>query len=76
MFVYTIGDVFGIICLAVVLLTVLVSAVSKYIKQSMCKHEHYFETMACDAVCRDCGKNLGFIGNVQKERSSGKNEWK
>lgn len=26
-----------------------------------CKHLRVRETMACDAVCRDCGKNLGFI---------------
>ncbi len=26
-----------------------------------CPHLHVRETMACDAVCTDCGKNLGFI---------------
>ena len=28
-----------------------------------CNHFRVLETMACDAVCRDCGRNLGFIGN-------------
>jgi hypothetical protein len=28
-----------------------------------CKHLHVRETMACDAVCLGCGKNLGFIQN-------------
>ncbi len=28
-----------------------------------CKHLRVRETMACDAVCRDCGRNLGFIQN-------------
>lgn len=26
-----------------------------------CKHLRVRETMACDAICRSCGKNLGFI---------------
>lgn len=26
-----------------------------------CEHLRVRETMACDAVCRDCGENLGFI---------------
>lgn len=28
-----------------------------------CQHLHVRETMACDAICRDCGENLGFIQN-------------
>lgn len=24
------------------------------------------ETQACDAICRKCGKNLGFIGSIKK----------
>lgn len=31
-------------------------------RQSRCKHPRYFETGSCNAVCSDCGKNLGFIG--------------
>ena len=30
-------------------------------KSQPCKHLRVRETMACDAVCRDCGRNLGFI---------------
>jgi len=26
-----------------------------------CEHLRVRENMACDALCRDCGKNLGFI---------------
>jgi len=37
------------------------------IKQARCKHDGgYNETRACDAICRKCGKNLGFIGNYRK----------
>lgn len=42
------------------------------IKQMRCKHEHIFEDgLNCDAICRDCGKNLGFIG-TWRERSTPK----
>lgn len=30
--------------------------------QPKCKHLRVRESMACDAWCRNCGKNLGFIG--------------
>ena len=32
------------------------------IKQYKCKHERVFETRACDAICSECNKNLGFMG--------------
>lgn len=32
-------------------------------RETPCKHLRVRETMACDAVCRDCGRNLGFIKN-------------
>ena len=41
------------------------------IKQSRCKHEKYRENMKCDAICSECGKNLGFIGNVRKQKTTG-----
>ncbi len=33
------------------------------LKQRRCPHERVNETQACDAICRECGKNLGFIQN-------------
>lgn len=30
-------------------------------KKEKCKHLSVRELMSCDAVCRDCDKNLGFI---------------
>lgn len=40
-------------------------------KEWRCKHaEHDFrENMACDAICCNCGKNLGFIGRIREQRS-------
>jgi len=28
-----------------------------------CQHLHVRETMACEAICLECGRNLGFIQN-------------
>jgi len=36
-------------------------------QQMRCKHKRYFETTKCDAICIDCGKNLGFIGNLRRK---------
>lgn len=35
------------------------------LRQSRCKHPYFRETSACDAICRACGKNLGFIDDVR-----------
>lgn len=40
-------------------------AVPRIIKQSRCKYLRYRETAACDAICNDCGRNLGFIGDLK-----------
>jgi hypothetical protein len=62
-FVITFGDVFGLIALAVFLLVFVFVYGKQAWKQSRCKHDGGVnETMACDAICRQCGKNLGFIG--------------
>lgn len=39
-------------------------------KQWRCSHESFRETSACDAICNNCGKNLGFIGTVRERRAS------
>jgi len=36
-----------------------------------CKHERYRETMACDAICMKCGKDLGFIQDVRETNPHG-----
>lgn len=37
-------------------------------KQRRCKHTSgVHETRACDAICKDCGKNLGFIGTDENK---------
>jgi len=38
------------------------------VKQWLCEHTEYFEDRKCDAICRNCGKNLGFIGAVRGDK--------
>jgi hypothetical protein len=46
------------------------------IQQARCKHDKGVrETSACDAICKECGKNLGFIGTWRAGREqAGKQE--
>jgi hypothetical protein len=67
--VWTISD---IIDLTVGILLVLFYAainIALLFKQKNCKHEKFNETSSCDAICQSCGKNLGFIGNVRRDKS-------
>ncbi len=58
---------FLIVVLAIAIIAVLIS-VPRLIRQSRCKHLHYHETSACNAICYDCGKNLGFIGLIRDKK--------
>lgn len=39
-----------------------------FLKELFCKHEKYYENMACHGICRNCGKDLGFIGNLRDKK--------
>jgi hypothetical protein len=66
-FVWTLGDVIGCIALALTLLIFGSFALMNMYEQWKCKHDGGVnETQACDAICKKCGKNLGFIGNYRK----------
>lgn len=42
------------------------------IRRGRCKHTNgVHETSACDAICNDCGKNLGFIGRWREQGKKG-----
>lgn len=65
---------FAVVVIAIMAYVIL----PELIKQALCKHHSGIrETMACDAVCRKCGKNLGFIGtwreNNQRPNNTTKN---
>lgn len=55
----------------VTLLCNLIEAFPTWRRQAKCDHKKhsYRETMACDAICRGCGANLGFIGTVREQRT-------
>jgi len=67
-FVWTFGDVVGLFICSVLVLVVAINSLSQWVKQLRCKHDGgVHETMACDAICNKCGKNLGFIGSWRKK---------
>ncbi len=73
-FVITFGDVLGLIALAIFLLVVGCFYIKQAWKQSRCKHdEGVNETMACQAICQKCLKNLGFIGKWREAKLKEKN---
>jgi hypothetical protein len=55
----------GFMIAIVIAVSALLINIPRFWRQSRCKHLHYFETSKCDAICRDCRKNLGFIGYVR-----------
>jgi hypothetical protein len=65
MFIYNIGDVISLVIIVFFVLALLIVSIRTHLEQSKCKHEKYFETSSCNAICIKCGKNLGFIGNLR-----------
>jgi hypothetical protein len=66
---WAIGDAaIGLLLLAILGIAALMISAPRWIKQQRCQHQHYRETSACDAICNDCGKNLGFIGRIRDAR--------
>jgi hypothetical protein len=69
MFIYTIGDLLTLLVIISTIATAIVIGVIQWYKESRCKHDGgYNETQACEAICRQCGKNLGFIGNWRNKK--------
>ena len=69
MFIYTIGDILTLVVIALTIATIIVVGFIQWYKQFRCKHDGgYNETQACDAICRRCGKNLGFIGKLRDKK--------
>ena len=70
MFIFTIGDLIGIFVLGLMVLILTAVKVSDWIKQYRCDHKTVFESHGCDAICSDCRKNLGFIGQYRGHNRS------
>ena len=57
------------------LVTVFASSIPSMLRQARCKHINYSETRSCDAICTECGANLGFakpIGLLGTRRQQAK----
>lgn len=66
-FVVTLQDIIGLGLFAILFVVFGFMFIKTWIKQSLCKHNGSVgENMACEAICRKCGKNLGFIGSYKK----------
>lgn len=60
---WALGDLaVGAVVLAVVFIPFVVVGIKQARRQSRCSHDRFYETGACDAICSNCGRNLGFIG--------------
>ena len=68
MFIFTIETILTMALVVIFILLKSYWALKDYIKKRKCDHSGYRETMACDAVCTKCSKNLGFIGTVRDKR--------
>lgn len=69
MFIWTIWDALWAIGLLLFALVMLFFWIGSAFNEWKCKHQSgVTETSACDAICVQCGKNLGFIG-TWRERS-------
>jgi Zn finger protein HypA/HybF involved in hydrogenase expression len=69
MFVWTISDMLGLVAVTITFIIWTALLLCKKIRESRCKHNRAVsETQACDAICQDCGKNLGFIGTWREQQ--------
>jgi hypothetical protein len=60
---YAADAIVALAILVVVVVSGLLFILPGLVRQMRCKHDRgVHETWACDAICRECGKNLGFIG--------------
>lgn len=58
-------DIIGFAIFALIGVVVVYVLCWQALKQYRCKHKNYFENRACNAICCDCGKDLGFIGSLR-----------
>ena len=62
-------DIISVIALLIMLVIYVPLVYSAHIRQKKCSHDGGVnETRACDAICKLCGKNLGFIGTEENKK--------
>lgn len=70
-FVWTLSDVIGLIVFGLISVVAFTLWLRVAVDQWFCKHnDGVNETQACDAICQQCGKNLGFIGEWRKQQKA------
>ena len=75
MFIWTLNDVVGLIFFALILIVMIPYYVANLYKEWRCKHNGGVnETIQCDAICRLCHKNLGFIGTWRDNEKARKGQ--
>ncbi len=68
--VITLSDWIAIILITIASVFGLCISLFTWMHERKCKHDSGVrETSSRDAICRSCGKNLGFIGNIRKEKA-------
>lgn len=67
MFIFTLQDIVVLLSLGIIIIFTIILGIKTAIKQKFCKHANFFENGSCDAICRSCGKNLGFIGRLKEK---------
>lgn len=66
------GEIVGFIVVVLVLGLVGLIQAAEWWKTYRCRHAgRISENRSCDAICDDCGKNLGFIGAWRDKQKSG-----
>lgn len=69
MLIVTLGEAFVLIITVIFVIAWSSAIIMDSIRKSACEHDGGVnETMACDAICRKCGKNLGFIGTEENKK--------
>ena len=64
----TIGEIIGITFFFIFMVVACYHIVRMKIRRTFCFHTKYSENRACQAICDNCGKNLGFIGTVRGDK--------
>ena len=70
-FTISLGEIIAVVFTLIISGMLFYIAARDALRQMRCKHDGgVAETNACEAICRKCGKNLGFIGNWRKRNKS------
>lgn len=68
MFVITFSEVVALVFICLFGLIFVYMELAYWLKHRNCKHDGGVnETSSCDAICRKCLKNLGFIGTWREK---------